>query len=429
MTDTSPAARARSPLSRGVRRRRRLLTTISVALASALAVGVGIVALVYRDLDAGISRSEFELPFIDDLDEDSGEQNILIMGLDSRVDQNGKALPDEVYHALHAGDASVGGYNANVLILLHIPEDRSQAVGISIPRDDFVEIVGAPLGVTHAKIKEAYGLTLQARLNEQVNQGRTSDAEGYQEARAEARQAQIETVSRFLGDVRIDHFVEVTMAGFYYVAEAVAPISVCVNEATQDDHSGANLTAGVQELGPEEALAFVRQRRDTAGGPSLTDLDRSRRQQAFIAALAEKLRQQSTLMNPHTVMTLMEVTKNHVAMDSGFEVLSFLRTAHDVSRSGVSFVTLPIVGFDTVQGASVNVVDLDEVRSVVAAVLDGTYFAPDEGADAAGATADQSGAEIADEPGIETDDEDEPRVAVYETWDEPMRAGSLPCVN
>lgn len=55
------------------------LTTIPVAMASALAVGVGIIALVYRDLDAGISRSEFELPFIDDLDEDSGEQNILIM--------------------------------------------------------------------------------------------------------------------------------------------------------------------------------------------------------------------------------------------------------------------------------------------------------------------------------------------------------------
>ena len=43
------------------------------------------------------------------------DQNILLMGLDSRLDQNGQPLSPEVYEALHAGDETSGGYNANVL--------------------------------------------------------------------------------------------------------------------------------------------------------------------------------------------------------------------------------------------------------------------------------------------------------------------------
>ena len=46
---------------------------------------------------------------------------ILIMGLDSRLDQHGQPLPQDIYDALHAGDETVGGYNDNVLILLHLP--------------------------------------------------------------------------------------------------------------------------------------------------------------------------------------------------------------------------------------------------------------------------------------------------------------------
>ena len=37
------------------------------------------------------------------------DQNILLMGLDSRLDQNGQPLPQEMYDALHAGDETSGG--------------------------------------------------------------------------------------------------------------------------------------------------------------------------------------------------------------------------------------------------------------------------------------------------------------------------------
>ena len=437
-------------------RRRRLLTTIAASLVLVLAGGAVAVALTVKNFTDGIVRSDFTLPLVEEPEADTSEQNILIMGMDSRVDQNGEPLPDYVYEALHAGNADDGGYNANVLMLLHIPEDRSQTTVISIPRDDYAEIVGAPLGVTHSKIKEAYGLAMQERFTEiAYSDEEYTEAEAYQEARSAGRQAQIETVSHFLGDVRIDHFVEMTMGGFFYVAEAVAPVTVCLNQATEDSYSGAQFAAGVQELDAQQAMSFVRQRRDTGfDGPFLTDLDRSRRQQAFLASLATNLQQRSTLTNPKTVLALADVTQHHVALDSNFDVLGFVRTAFEVSKSGARFVTLPILDFEMIDGASVNTVDLDEVQGIVAAIFDGSYFtdpgadggagdAGDTGgtgdpsadgaeqpagdADAAAPESDEANAVPAGRPG-ESGAAGEP-LAVYDSWDQPILAGSLPCVN
>lgn len=406
------------------RRRRRLISAIALAMSCGLVVTGMVAFFSFRQLDDSIVRSEFVLPQVEEAAAEPGEQNILIMGMDTRVDQNGDPLPEEVYQTLQAGNAEDGGYNANVLMLLHIPEDRSQTVGISIPRDDYVEIAGAPLGVTHSKIKEAYGLAMQQRLNE-LHEGdeEISDEEAYQQARAAGRQTQIETVSQFLGNVGIDHFVEMSMGGFYHIAEAVAPITVCLNQATEDRYSGANFSAGLQELTAQQAVSFVRQRRDTGeDGPLLTDLDRSRRQQAFLVALADKLKQQSTLTDPKTVASLVNVTQTHVALDSEFDVLSFLRIAHQTAQRGAKFVILPIEEFDTVDGASVNIVDVAHIQSIVAAIFAGSYFDSPAG-DEPAAAAEQQGAEaVAPES-----PESEP--TRYESWDEPILAGSMPCVN
>ncbi|GAA2841174.1 LytR family transcriptional attenuator [Leucobacter komagatae] len=418
------------------RRRKRLAIVIATTVVSALVLGVGAVVFAYHQATDKIVRSDFVLPQVDEIAPDPGEQNVLIMGMDSRVDQNGNPLPDGVYEALHAGGADDGGYNANVLMLLHIPEDRSKTVGISIPRDDYVEIAGAPLGVTHSKIKEAYGLAMQEKMNELTwGEEELSDDELYQQARAAGRQAQIETVSHFLGDVRIDHFVEMTMGGFYHVAEAVAPVSVCLNHATEDSYSGANFEAGVQEIDAQQAMSFVRQRRDTGyDGPFLTDLDRSRRQQAFMISLTDKLQKKSTLMNPKTVWSLVDVTQKHVALDSEFDVLGFLKIAHQVSQSGAEFVTLPILGFENIGGAEVNLVDVDEIQAIVASIFDGSYFDEPASGDGEAAGEVPDGGEGTDDVVAEEDvtAEEEPAApgtARYDSWEEPIKAGSIPCVN
>jgi anionic cell wall polymer biosynthesis LytR-Cps2A-Psr (LCP) family protein len=87
------------------------------------------------------------------------------MGLDSRLDQHGQPLPQDIYDALHAGDETVGGYNANVLILLHFPSGDGPVTAVSIPRDDYVDIPGCPSGVCKGKIKQAYGNAYQQTMD------------------------------------------------------------------------------------------------------------------------------------------------------------------------------------------------------------------------------------------------------------------------
>ena len=72
---------------------------------------VGYAVFEYFNLTSGIQRSDI----LGGQGSTKGDTNILIMGLDSRLDENGNPLPARIYNALHAGDQSNGGLNANVL--------------------------------------------------------------------------------------------------------------------------------------------------------------------------------------------------------------------------------------------------------------------------------------------------------------------------
>jgi len=113
---------------------------IGVGLVLLVAVVVGFATVQYVRLSTGITRSHIfsgsgagaaglggRSPH--------GDVNLLVIGLDSRLDEDGRSLPADTYAALHAGDASSGGENANVLIVVHVPGDGSKATALSIPRD------------------------------------------------------------------------------------------------------------------------------------------------------------------------------------------------------------------------------------------------------------------------------------------------------
>jgi hypothetical protein len=140
---------------------------------------------------------------------------------------------------------------------------------------------------------------------------------------------------------------------------------------TQDSYSGAHFAAGQQSLNAAQALAFVRQRRDYVH-PELnfTDLDRARRQQAFLASAAYQLKSAGTLTNPVRLHDLIEVAAKDIVIDDGLDLLSFAQQAPALTGGGLSFTTLPVKAFDTVGGQSVNLVDEDEIKKVVHGLLE-----------------------------------------------------------
>jgi LCP family protein required for cell wall assembly len=339
-------------------------TKALAALISAVALAVTAIGwLAYRHASAGITTSD---ALAGEPASTGPEQNILIMGLDSRRDQHGQPLPPDIYDALHAGGEDSGDGDADALILLHLPAGDGPATAISIPRDDYVDLAGCPDSDCRGKIKEAYSAAYQRVLDHYGSPNPRSDPASQEQAAREAgRKAEISTVRRLL-QIPIDHFIEVSLVAFFQIARVVEPVTVCLNEDTSDRYySGADFHQGVQQISAAQAMAFVRQRRD-ANDASFTDLDRTRRQQAFIVSVVHALRSDAALSDPTRLRALLEVAKQNVAVDAGFGLEDFVRQASTFLDRPVALYTLPVSGFGEISnGAYVNFIDVPTIRSIV----------------------------------------------------------------
>jgi anionic cell wall polymer biosynthesis LytR-Cps2A-Psr (LCP) family protein len=152
------------------------------------------------------------------------------------------------------------------------------------------------------------------------------------------------------------------MIGFYDLANALGGIQVCLNKAVNDtQYSGAVFPAGLQTISGADALKFVRQRHGLPNG----DLDRTHRQQAFIAGVITKFRTQGIFGDIGKISGLLDVAKKDVVIDSGFDVIGFLPQAKALTGGNIKFHTLPIEGYVMRNSQSVNLVDEVKIRKVV----------------------------------------------------------------
>jgi LCP family protein required for cell wall assembly len=287
--------------------------------------------------------------------------NILLIGLDSRKDQNGDDLPWSVLKHLHAGDSDDGGYNTNTLILAHVSADE-QVTAFSIPRDDWVPFTGVP-GYNHIKIKEAYGLTKQYVEQKLTDKGVSDQKKLETQGREAGRAATLKAVRNLTG-VPIDYFAEVNLAGFYDLAQSLGGVDVCLKHAVYDSYSGADFPAGRQTLDAEQALAFVRQRHGLENG----DLDRTHRQQAFLSSVMRQLQDAGTFTDLGKLKSLMGVARKDVVLSSGWDEDQFRRMGALAGRS-IEYRTLPVVRYDNINGQDVNIIDPDAIKAEVAAAF------------------------------------------------------------
>ncbi len=353
-------------IGRPARGRTRLRTGVAVAAALVFAA-VGVAWGQYEEFHGGLHTSDAlnNLPPSKTFDETApsptGAMNILLIGLDSRKDQDGNPLPPAILNKLHAGNGDEGGYNTNTLILMHIPAGGGRATAFSIPRDDLVSIPGEHPD----KIKKAYGYAKSKAENELRATGVTDQHQLETQSRDAGRRATFQVVRELTG-VPIDHFAEVNLAGFYDLAHALGGVEVCLNHPVHDDYSGANFRAGRQMLDGAQALAFVRQRHGLTNG----DLDRTHRQQAFLAAVAAKLRGASILTDPGKLQQLLRIAREDVVIDSRWNVLSFAHQEQNLAGGNLDFHTLPIKGYSTNgNGEDVNLIDPVQVRDMVRAAF------------------------------------------------------------
>lgn len=364
-----PRPAARPPGGNG---RRSLLKAgrIVLVLASVLVlVLTGYAWATFQKLTSDLTTT----PVIDHrLTASDGATDVLMVGSDSRVDAQGNPLSKEVLAELRAGGNE--GDLTDTLILVRIPNDGSKAVGISLPRDSFVEIPG---GFGQHKINSAYGRAKNAKVAELRKEGGSDAAAIEDTAVLAGRKTLVNTIENLTG-AEIDHYAEVNLLGFYEITKAIGGVDVCLNNATRDPDSGANFPAGRQTIEGANALAFVRQRKGLPRG----DLDRIVRQQVFMSGVADKVLSAGTLVNPSKLSALITSLQRSIVLDDRLDPLTFAEQMRGIASGAVQFVTIPVLDVDaqTTDGSSVTV-DPAQVRKFVRDQTSSTAAAaPDDSA-------------------------------------------------
>jgi LCP family protein required for cell wall assembly len=295
----------------------------------------------------------------------TGAMNILLMGLESRTYWSGQPLPRGLEDIMHIG--SVGGDATNTLILIHIFAGGQKAVGFSIPRDDWVNMVGTNgYGGAQGKIDQAYGFAMANKISQLTQQGsKLSSADMNFQGNEAGRLAAVQTVEALTG-VHIDHFAELNLDGFYQLANVFGGIEACVTpwnggQNLHDANSGADLKAGYQHLDAAQALAFVRERDNLPNG----DLDRTHRQQAVLDYVIWRLEHEGVFTDLTQMNALLTVAKQYLITSSGWDLFQFASEMKALTGKNLTFQTLPIVSYQTIDGQDANVVNPAYIKQVV----------------------------------------------------------------
>ena len=369
-------------------RSRRVRALVRLAV-SVLSMGVVVVsALGWVQLRA-LDRSTPAAAVIDTpAPPAAGEQNILLVGLDTITDAQGNRLPEDVLAALDAGDAASGGGTADSLTVVHVPAGGGRATAISIPRDAYVDL-GQGLG--RHKINSAWSRAAAQAADAITGAGPTGstslfaaeaaappspdDPAVVRAASAAGARATIGAVQQLTG-LPISHFAAVNLAGFSDVITAIGGVPVCLRAPAQDPYTGLALPAGPQQISGPQALAFVRQRHGLPNG----DLDRIARQQVFLAGATERLLSADTVADPFALARITAAVGRSVTLDAGWDVLAFARQMQGLSAGAVTFRTIPTGSseLNTPYDGTAVEVDAETVRGFV-----GTAIAADAGNPAA----------------------------------------------
>ncbi|MEN3356269.1 MAG: hypothetical protein V7637_251 [Mycobacteriales bacterium] len=324
------------------RQRAALIAKIGAAIVSlALLVSSGFLYFLYRDFNGKVSRVN-AIGKSTVADTDGQDENILMVGNDDRS----TATPAELKEL---GTEMDPGKNTDTMILLHVPADGRKASAISFPRDSYVNIPGFGKGKLNAAYADgAYG-----------SGGKADPDRG--------RQLLVRTISELSG-IRIDHYVEVDLLGFYRITKAIGGVEVCLTKPAKDHFSGIDLPAGRQTIEGKQALAFVRQRHGLPNG----DLDRIARQQYFLAATFRKMKSAGVIGNPLKLKRLMDAIGTSVRMDTGLDPLQLARQVRSLAGGNIDFKTVPNKGPSNVDGKSVVLLDTDKLPAFFQSVIGGS---------------------------------------------------------
>ena len=233
---------------------------------------------------------------------------IALVGSDTRVGQGN-------------GFGKESGARSDTTLIIKLNAERTNAVIISIARDLRVDIPAC---------EKSNG----TKTNPQSTKFNAAYAYG-------GANCMLATIRENFG-IEVDHIAVVDFRGFQEIINIIGGVEVCVAKDVRDDSSNLDLKAGRQTLMGEEALAFVRARKNLGDG---SDVSRSERQRLFLASALRTAEANGTFYDLGKLYSILQEVSKSLSMDAELASAErMFQIALDVEKIGsknIQLISLP----------------------------------------------------------------------------------------
>ena len=286
-----------------------------------------------------------------------GDENFLIVGVDSRIGANG---------AMGAGDTSLAqGARSDTIMLVNIPASRKRVVAVSFPRD---------LAITPMKCQAWDAETGKYGPVYDKDSGEWSDNERLTGTKLNSAYAfggpkcLVKVIQKISG-LAINRFMALDFAGFATMVDALGGVEVCSTTPLEDAELGTVLaTAGRQKIDGATALNYVRARSVTTEGNG--DYGRIKRQQLFLSSMLRSLISTETLFDLSKLNDVVNMFINDSYVDNvkTRDLVGLGQSLQGMNAGRITFVTLPTTGYPDSEGNEVP--RTEDIRALFDAVID-----------------------------------------------------------
>jgi LCP family protein required for cell wall assembly len=339
----------------------RIVMSVLAVVSVGLLVLAGYTYYTFRGIDQGVTRLNVAVggkaTNSPAKTYNGKDQNILLVGNDDRTN-----LTQTESRKLHAGQDG-GSQNTDTMMIVHVPADGSRATLISLPRDSYVHIKGHGMD----RLNSAYVFGYNENSNATQDERRSTGAN-----------LLISTITDLTG-LTIDHYIQVSLLGFYEISNAIGGVPVTLCHAVDDSHaanqaaglsggSGFKASKGRHIIKGVTALEFVRQRHFLPRG----DLDRVRRQQYFLTSAFRQVASAGILFK---LNALGDAIKRNIVFDPGLHLIDLAHQMENLSANNIIGRTIPTTAA-MINGADVLSVSPAKVRLFVDHILNPVAASP-----------------------------------------------------
>ncbi|MCX2928791.1 LCP family protein [Mycobacterium sp. CVI_P3] len=285
-----------------------------------------------------------------------GDENFLIVGVDSRTGANGE---------IGAGTtAEADGARSDTVMLVNVPADRKRVVVVSFPRD---------LAITPAYCQAWDPDTGKYGPVVDKNTGEVSDDYRYTETKLNSAYAYggpkclVKVIQKMSG-LSINRFMAVDFTGFSKMVDALGGVEVCSTTPLEDYELGTVLaSAGRQVLDGHDALNYVRARQVTTEVNG--DYGRIKRQQLFLSSLLRSIISKDTLFSLRKLNNVVDmfIADTYVDNVRTKDLVDLGQSLQGVNAGRITFVTVPTTGITDSDGNEQP--RTDDIRGLFDAII------------------------------------------------------------